>query len=268
MAAERRPRLLGAAQAIEEIAGGEVGVLAVGGMHMHNNPMALVREVARQEVRIRRLLTSPSACLNADLLIGAGLVEEVATSYVGFEHLGLAPAFRRAAENGTLRVLELDEPSITHGLYAAAGGLPFAALPPRLDESDVNRADPDLYSFTMDPFSGERVLCVRPLRPDVAVIHASVADRRGNCAFEGAFFTDRLMGLAARKLIVQVERIVAADVVAAQPAGTTLPGFLVSAVVEAPGGCLPTASHGNYGYDEPALKAYLAEAKTPEVARA
>ncbi|MDQ1482755.1 MAG: glutaconate CoA-transferase, subunit, partial [Actinomycetota bacterium] len=92
-------------EAVERHVPDGVGLLSVGGMHLHNNPMALVREVVRQGRAIRRLLTSPCGALNADLLVGAGLVEEIATSYVGFEHLGLAPCFRRAVESGSIRIL-------------------------------------------------------------------------------------------------------------------------------------------------------------------
>src|SRR4051812_5751814 len=74
--------------------------LWVGGMHMHNVPMALVRECIRQKKRFGTLYAGPSSSLAADLLIGSGLVERVIVGYIGFEHIGLAPAFRRAVESG------------------------------------------------------------------------------------------------------------------------------------------------------------------------
>ncbi len=248
--------------AIEELVPESTGLLAVGGMHMHNNPMALVRELVRRRRGARRLLTSPSASLAADLLIGAGLVSEVATAYIGFEHLGLAPAYRRAAESGTVTVFELCEAAIVHGLYAGAGGLPFVALPAGLELSDVSSANPEHFRTITDPFTGDRVLVAAPLRPDVALIHALAADASGNVYFAGSHFTDRLMAMAARKVIVQVERMADPDEVKAHPAESVLPGFLVTAVVIAPGGCLPTASHGAYGYDEAGLRAYLKLART------
>jgi len=237
------------------------GLLAVGGMHLHNNPMALVREVVRQQRRIRRLLTSPCGALNADLLIGAGLVEEVATSYVGFEHLGLAPCFRRAVEAGDVRVLECDEAYLTHALYAGASGLPFVPLPRGLEAADVWKVNDESYRFVEDPFTGASSLAGAPLRPDVALLHAHMADDQGNAAFAGAHFLDRSMALAAATVIVQVERVVATDELAAWRAGSTLPGFMVHAVVDAPGGCHPTASHGAYRYDEAHLRGYLGEAR-------
>jgi glutaconate CoA-transferase, subunit A len=255
---------LGAGEAVAQLLPERTALVAVGGMHMHNHPMELVREVVRQRVRVGCLLTSPSASLAADLLIGAGLVESVATSYIGFEHLGLAPAYRRAAESGELEVFELCEAAIVHGLYAGAGGIPFVPLPPGLERSDVSSANQRHFRTVTDPFSDERLIAVAALKPDVALIHALAADGDGNIFFAGAHFTDRLMAMAAKRVIVQVERMAEPGEVAAHPAESVLPGFLVSAVVVAPGGCLPTASHGAYGYDEPALRAYMKLARTAD----
>jgi glutaconate CoA-transferase, subunit A len=256
--------LLSTAEAIDRLVPEGAGLLAVGGMHMHNNPMELVRELIRRRRGIRRLLTSPSASLAADLLIGAGLVEEVATAYIGFEHLGLAPAYRRAAESGTLKVFELCEAAIVHGLYAGAGGLPFVALPSGLELADVSGANPEHYRTVTDPFTGEPATVAAPLRPDVAMIHALAGDERGNVLFAGSHFTDRLMAMAAKTVIVQVERMAEPGEVASHPAESILPGFLVAAVVVAARGCLPTASHGAYRYDETALSEYLKLARTRE----
>ncbi len=247
--------------AVERFVPDGVGLLAVGGMHLHNNAMALVREVIRQHRRVRRLLTSPCGALNADLLIGAGLVDEIATSYVGFEHLGLAPCFRRAVESGSIRVLECDEAYITHGLYAGAGGLPYVPLPVGLEISDVSKVNPEYYRMVEDPFTGARVLSGAPLRPDVALLHALQADERGNAVIAGAHFVDRSMALAAKTVLVQVEEVVGFGEIARHAPGTTIPGFLVQAVIEAPGGCHPTASHGAYRYDEEHLMTYLARAR-------
>jgi len=257
-------KLLSVSEAVERYVPDGVGLLSVGGMHLHNNPMSLIREVVRQQRTIRRLLTSPCGALNADLLVGAGLVQEIATSYVGFEHLGLAPCFRRAAESGTIRILECDEAYITHGLYAGAGGLPFIALPAGLETSDVPKVNQESYAMTTDPFTGDQVLVGAPLRPDVALIHASIADERGNAVFGGAHFVDKLMVQAAKTVLLQVERVVSTEEIARHPVGTTIPGFLVQGVVEVAGGCHPTASHGAYDFDEEQIKLYLSMAGNVE----
>jgi len=235
--------------------------VSVGGMNLHNNPMALVRETIRQGKRIGTLLTSPCGAMNADLLLGAGLVEEIITSYVGFEHLGLAPNFRRLAEQGGIRIFECDEPYITHGLYAGAGGLPFIPLPRGLEFSDIPKVNSRSYTFVENPFNGERVLAGAPLMPEVAFLHAQISDASGNAVLLGAQFLDRLMALASKHVVLQVERIVPTSEISTHPMGTTIPAFLVDAVVEAPGGCHPTSSHAFYSYDEEHLREYLDKAR-------
>jgi glutaconate CoA-transferase subunit A len=252
---------------VEEAVSGFVpagATVGIGGMHMTAAPMALVRELVRRRVRIGRLVTSPSTSIQADLLIGAGLVDELVSPYVGFEDLGLAPCFRRAAADGALTVLECDEGGLTHALYAGAGGIPFVALPSSIGHSDVPSASPELYREVQDPFSGETCWAIRALRPDVSLIACAEADEEGNVAFGRVPFTDRVLALASKRVVVQVERVVSSAKIAAYAPGTTLPAFLVSAVVVEPGGCRPTAFPGEYERDETELRAYLDAARTPE----
>src|SRR5437773_5978788 len=96
----RSSKVLSLEEAVASLVPDKAESLWVGGMHMHNVPMALVRECVRQGRRFETLYAGPSYSLAAELLIGAGLVERVVCAYIGFEHLGLAPVFRRVAESG------------------------------------------------------------------------------------------------------------------------------------------------------------------------
>ncbi|TET89304.1 MAG: CoA transferase subunit A [Methanomassiliicoccales archaeon] len=236
-------------------------LLAVGGMHMHNNAMAVIREIVRQKKSIGSLTTSPSACTNADMLIGAGLVGEIYCSYVGFEHLGLAPNFRKSAQSGDLKVRECDEAFSVYSLRGGASSLPFHPLPKGLEATSVPKLNPDDYKFTKDPFTGEDVMCVRSLQPDVAVIHCQKADAYGNAIFEGSKFTDFDMIKASDKVIIQVEEVVPTEYILEKTHKVNVPGLLVDAVINVPFGCHPTASHRYYTYDEDHLKEYLKACK-------
>lgn len=264
----RKSKVISTREAVERFLGDGCRELAVGGMHMHNNPMALIRETVRQGRRVQRLVTSPSADLNADLLIGAGLVEEVLTGYVGFEHLGLAANFRRAVEGGRVRLLEGDEPLIVYGLHAGAGGLPFIPCPRGLELAENRRVNPEYYRETTDPYSGRTVMTVPAIVPEVAFIHCQEADQFGNCVFRGAEFTDRQMAFAAEHVVVQVERLVDTGELQADPKRVGIPGFMVDAVVVEPFGCHPTSSHAYYDYDEAHLKEYLKACKDEQGFRA
>lgn len=259
---------MGLQEAIAQIVPERCRELAVGGMHMHNNPMALIREIIRQNKRITRLTTSPSGSINADLLIGSGLVDEVMTSYIGLEHLGLALNYRRAVEQKTIRLYECDEPMIVYGLQAGAGGWPFVPYPRGLELSDLPKVNPEMYRFTTDPYTGQKIMTAPPIRPEVAVVHCLEADEQGNARMAGSVFTDRHMIFAAERVILQVERVVKRLGTPEDARSFDIPGFLVAAVVVAPGGCHPTSAHSAYGYDEGHLKSYLKASKTEDSFRA
>lgn len=258
----RQSKQLELAQAIEQFVPDGVESVAIGGLHLHNSPMALVRELIRQKKHIKRLITSPAASINADLLIGAGLVEEIVTSYVGFEHLGLAPAFRRLAQEGRLKVLEVDELTLMLGLRAGAVGQPFAALPPGIELSEVSRANPEFYKAVQDPFSGRTVLATPAIRPAVALVLCQQADIYGNAVFKGSVFADREIIFAAETVVMQVEQVIPTRQLTKNPVPVNVPGYAVNAVVQAPFSAHPTASHRFYHYDEDHLKEYLQLAAT------
>ena len=234
---------------------------AIGGMHMHNNTMTLIREVIRQNIRIGKLITSPSGSINTDMLIGAGLVDELYCSYVGFEHLGLAPNFRKSAESGKLKVRECDEAFVTYALRAGASSLPFMPLPRGIEATSVPSMNEDDYRWVKDPFSGEKFAALPALQPDVALVHCQKADAYGNAIFEGSKFTDHLMVKAADKVVLQVEEVVPHEYIREHVMRVDVPAFLVDAVVNAPFGCHPTASHRYYRYDADHFKEYLAACK-------
>lgn len=256
----RKSKLIDAKDAVDRFVGDDLEI-AVGGMHMHNNPMALIRELIRQNKRIKTLVTSPSACINADVLIGAGLVSEILSSYVGFEHLGLAPNYRKFAESNKIKVRDVDEGLIVYGFRAGASSLPFMPFPEGIisDLPDANQED---YGYTTDPYTGKKVLCAKSIQPDVAIIHCQKADEFGNGIFEGSMFTDLEMLKASDKVVLQVEELVPHEYIVKNSKRTSVPSFLVDAVVHVPFGCHPTSSHSYYTYDEEHLKEYLEMAKS------
>jgi glutaconate CoA-transferase subunit A len=239
--------------------------LWVGGMHMHNVPMALVREVIQQGKRFETLYAGPSASLAADLLIGAGLVDRVVLGYAGFEHMGLAPALRRAAESGsTFEFVEADSGSMVLALQAGANGQPFALLPDGLQRTSLPSASPGWYRLVTDPFTGGERLAVPAVRPSVALLHCQQADEYGNGIFKGSTFADRTLALAADTVIMQVEQLVGNNQVIKYPQQTGIPAFLVQSVVPVNFGCHPTASHRFYNYDDVHIRLYLKAAATQE----
>ncbi len=96
------------------------------------------------------------------------------------------------------------------------------------------------------PFTGERILLVPALNPDVALIHAQRCDPYGNAQLDGLTFMDIDMAMAANRVILTTERIISNDQIRRAPDQTRIPFFTVDAVVEAPYGCAPHECYGAY----------------------
>jgi glutaconate CoA-transferase subunit A len=239
--------------------------LWVGGMHMHNVPMSLVRECIRQGKRFETFYAAPSSSMPAELLMGAGLVERVIVGYIGFEHLGLAPVFRRLAEHGSsIEFVEADPGSMLLGLQAGMAGQPFAPLPKGLEDTGLPAASPSFYRPVPDPFTNDLHLAVEAIRPSVALIHCQQADEFGNGIFKGSAFSDHLLALASDTVLMQVEGLVSNDQVLRYPLQTGVPSMRVSAVVPVTFGCHPCSSHRYYNYDDVHLRLYIEAASTEE----
>lgn len=69
-------------------------------------PMALVRELIRQGRRDLRFVAVPTGGIGCDMLIGAGALRSIEFAQVSFGEYGLAPNFRRSAQEGRLVTLD------------------------------------------------------------------------------------------------------------------------------------------------------------------
>ena len=256
-AAERTSVLVGLEEALAEIEDG--ATVGIGGAVTAAHPMALVRELARR--RLRGLtVVAPTAGLDAELLIAAGSVETLFTCYVGFEGVAaVGPLYRRAVEDGSIKVEDMDEGHCIAGLRAAAQRLPF--MPWR---GGVGTAYPQLNegirSFT-DPLAGEELLAIPALPLDFALVYAETADEFGNAQPLGPGNMDHLLGAAAERVIVQVDRVIANDEVRAHPERTWR--WRDPRVVRAPFGTHPYSNAWMVA-DTAHLEEYVAAAKDPE----
>lgn len=147
-------------------------------------------------------------------------------------------------EEGLPRPLEVEEHSnftIGLGLKAASIGLPY--LPTRTAlGSDFSRA-PHFNQITC-PFTGERMLAVRAIVPDVAILHVQRADSEGNAHLWGNLGVAREAAYTAKRVILTCEEEVDHEVILSDPNRTLIPGFLVSHVVHAPFGSHPSPAQG------------------------
>ncbi|MCX6459197.1 MAG: CoA transferase subunit A [Actinobacteria bacterium] len=241
---------------------GDGALLALGGGLSSRLPMALVRELVRQG-RTGLHVVGSAHSMDVDLLVAAGALSICEESYVGFEQdLGLAPAYRRAAESGTITLRESCCVTILTQLRAAEMGLPF--LPVRgIKGTDMRRLHPE-YAETTCPFTGEVLVAVPPLIPDAALIHAPLGDLHGNLYLDKPYVLDERFAGASRAVIATVDRIVSTDELVEY--GITIPAHYVQAVAEVPFGAHPASSYPNYAYDRDHMGVYVKAASKPESA--
>lgn len=235
--------------------------LAVGGGPLRITPMALLREVLRSGVRDLDLLVTPTGGLGVDMLIGAGVARSVEFAQIVLDEFGMAPHFRRQAEAGRLRCKDHTCPALLSGLQAAAMGIPF--IPVRgLIGSDYLRVRPE-FKVVQDPYSGEEIVVVPPLAPDLALIHAIKGDRYGNLLLERTE-DDQLLIRAAKRVVASVEELVEPEELRRSPEGVWVPSLYVDAIIPLPYGAHPTDCRGYYPIDEDHIREYLEASQSPE----
>jgi glutaconate CoA-transferase subunit A len=212
-------------------------------------PFAAGHEIIRQGRR-DLTLAGPISDILFDQMIGAGCVSRVMAAWVGNASAGMGYCFRRAVEKGIPCAIEtVDHTNLTLALalHAAAMGVPFMPTYTTLG-SDLLKRNGNLREFS-SPVNEERLVAVRALRPDVAILHVQRADSAGNAHLWGNLGVAIDAARASRKVIVVAEEIVSPEVIASDPNRTLVPGFLVAAVVHEPWGAHPSPVQGCYGRD-------------------
>jgi glutaconate CoA-transferase subunit A len=182
-----------------------------------------------------------------DQLIGAGCARKLVFSWGGNPGVGSLHRIRDAVENDWPRPLELEEHShagMAAAFAAGAANLPFGVL---RGYSGTDLAARTRVAAVTCPFTGEELAAVPAHRPDVAIVHAQQADRRGNVQLWGIAGVQKEAVLASQRSIVTVEEVV--DRLELRPGGVVVPSWVIDAVAVAPGGAHPSYAHGYYDRD-------------------
>jgi len=224
-------------------------------------PMALTRALVARGAKDLRVLAVPTSGVQIDVLIGAGCVAELEAAAVTLGEFGLAPRFTAAIRAGSIRMRDTTCPAVHAALQASEKGVPF--LPLRgLIGSDILRHRAD-WKLADNPFSpGDPIVYLPAIKPDVAIFHATKADRDGN-VWIGRRRELMTMAHAAARTLVTAEEIVDGSLLADETvAAGVLPGLYVEAVAEAPRGAWPLGLQDFYAADDAELGRYAEAART------
>jgi glutaconate CoA-transferase, subunit A len=210
----------------------------------HLIPFAAGHEIIRQGRRNLTVIRMTPDVIY-DQLIGAGCVAKLIFSWGGNPGVGSLHRLRDAVENSWPVPLAIEEHAhagMATAYAAGASGLPFGLLRGYLG-SDLPKYN-ERIKFIECPFTGERLAAVPAHRPDVGIIHAQKADRKGNVLIRGLVGVQKETVLASKRSIVTVEEVV--ESLEAPPNAVVLPYWVVSAVCEVKGGAFPSYAAGYY----------------------
>ncbi len=212
----------------------------------HLIPFAAGHEIIRQQKR-DLVLARATPDLLYDQLVAAGCARKVIFSYMGNPGVGSLRIVRSAIEKGQLAWEEYSHFGMITRLQAGATGLPFLPMNPTA-AGDLESANPLIKTVT-DPYSGNQVVVVPALTPDVAIVHVQRADANGNAQIWGIIGEQKEAAFASKRVILTAEEIVPEDVIRSDPNRTLIPGFIVQAVCHVPFAAHPSYTQGYYDRD-------------------
>jgi glutaconate CoA-transferase subunit A len=227
--------------------------LAIGGFGADRIPTAVVHEILRQGKQhlsfAGHTATHDFEILCAGNMTGRGqtLARVEAAYIVGLEARGLSPHARRVMESGQLEVSEWSNYALAVRLRAAATGVPFLPARSMLGTDTFAKSGAKMIEC---PFTGEKLMALPALFPDVAAIHVHEADRFGNCRLRGVTVADVDLARASKRVIITCERLIPHDEIRNDPSRTMIPFYCVDAVCEVPFGSYPANMPYEYFSDE------------------
>lgn len=209
--------------------------------YLQRGPASLMREIMRQQRR-NLWVGAKFTYVALGLLLEAGCVSRADVGYFGSR----GPVFMRAIKQGSLKFYEYSNAAMTLRLRAGAQGSSF------IQTRSFGGTDGYRYSGARtieDPFTGQPAVVLPALNPDVAIIHVHEADIFGNARVFGTGIAHTEAALASKKVILSTERIVDTEEIRRNPGLTSIPWFVVDAVVLAPYGAYPGSCQGMYAAD-------------------
>lgn len=234
--------------------------IAIGGFGSIRIPTAVLHEIVRQGKK-NLGFSGHTSTHDCEILAAGKCINRCDIAYViGLEAMGVPKMTRKYFEN-EVEYVEWTNSTMSWRLKAAAMGLSF--LPART----MLGTDTGKYSAAKEitcPFTGKKLFAVPALYPDVAVIHVHEADIYGNSHIKGIIVSDTDLARASKKLIITTEKIVPEEFFRNNPANTTIPFYLVDAVIEVPYGSYPGNMPYEYFLDIEHLKAWLNAENDPK----
>ncbi|MBP1693678.1 MAG: catI [Chloroflexi bacterium] len=237
-------KVMSLSQAIHSFVHSGDTIYAAGFTHLI--PFAAGHEIIRQGLKDLTLARA-TPDLIYDQMTAAGCARKVIFSYMGNPGVGSLRIVRSEIEKGNLEWEEYSHFGMISRLQAGATGLPFMPMNPTAAD-DLDQVNPN-YKKVVDPYSGNEVVVVPALIPDVSIIHVQRADANGNAHIWGIIGEQKEAAFAGRRVILTAEEIVDEAIIRSDPNRTLIPGIVVDAVCQVPFCSHPSYTQGYYDRD-------------------
>jgi glutaconate CoA-transferase subunit A len=255
-------KLTSMAEAVSSIPNGSH--IALGGFAITRCVIAFVHEMIRQSKR-DLVISQCIAGMDTDLLVGAGCVKHLIYGGGSLDRFGLHECINRAIDSKTITIEEYSSLSICFKFLAGSLGLPFLPIK-SLIGSDIHQnlkkeAREMVVKEAICPFTGENLLYLRALNPDIAILHVNQSDEEGNAIIYGPTWDNPELAKASQRIILISEEIVPRGYLQKVAESVFVPAFRVEKVVHTPFGAHPTAVYRAYDFDADHLKYYAEQNK-------
>ena len=268
------PKLLSLAEAVRRHSWDGMQYASGAALPIGSDAVVFGRELLRQKRKnLHAIFHCNSQQLN--LLAAAGAATKAECGFTGLEVFGFANGLRRAVESGEL-VLE-DYSNLAMPLRLLGGALNWPFVPATVnigsDLQDRSAFAPSEFpakskiATLTDPFSGRQIGAFRPLQPDLAAIHVTLADPLGNSIMLGTEWSRFELSRAAKRVVIVADAIVDEACIRQFPNLVRIPEIVVEAVVFWPFAAWPQSSPGMYDVDEEHMRAMNAALATAEGTR-
>ena len=268
------PKLLSLAEAVRRHSWDGMQYASGAALPIGSDAVVFGRELLRQKRKnLHAIFHCNSQQLN--LLAAAGAATKAECGFTGLEVFGFANGLRRAVESGEL-VLE-DYSNLAMPLRLLGGALNWPFVPATVnigsDLQDRSAFAPSEFpakskiATITDPFSGRQIGAFRPLKPDLAAIHVTLADPLGNSIMLGTEWSRFELSRAAKRVVIVADAIVDEACIRQFPNLVRIPEIVVEAVVYWPFAAWPQSSPGMYDVDEEHMRAMNAALATAEGTR-
>jgi acyl CoA:acetate/3-ketoacid CoA transferase alpha subunit/acyl CoA:acetate/3-ketoacid CoA transferase beta subunit len=210
----------------------------------------LLREFWDKDPRFTIISNGITATVLA--LIHGRLARKIIASYIGdvYPTPGPNPVAQKAYLSGDVRYENWTMLTIPQRLLAGAMG--WSVIPTRsIVGSSMEEENRESFRVVDDPFvPGQRIGLMKALRPDIALVHGTAADRSGNTILTYPLAADVFGGWAAKQgVIISTEKIVSTEYIRNHSHLVRIPSYMVKAVCEVPYGAHP-AGMPNCGLPE------------------